>query len=436
MQLPWVWVSEGCGERRPGHAAPAGGQPQGLGRLGLDHLVEDELAAFDPVSAVVGQRRVAVLVDRVRAEHGLTVLDLVERVDDGLAVASLVTGVLDRLQGDAHRLVAVDRVGLGIRAVLGLVVLEELLAGRGVELRIEGRVGDEGLLLGLRPDLRRERGLRDAIRPEQLGRRQRRVEVLPQLHRVVLGDAAEEDAIGAGALDRPGQRAVVRGLGVDALVAEHRDALRLGERSHLIGEALPVDLLVVQDEQLRAAVVLLVGHLRRRLDVVGGDDAAVGALAGRVVLVRLALVGALGTGEAYARVGRRYLQDAGLVQDRQRDRRGAGVELTEVDDGRLVLRRLAGVAGRRARLPLAGRRRGVVQALVVDGVLAGLPAGLLEGHLLAVDDRDRLRPGVALQRQARVDGQACAARARARGSSSAAATVVVVVAAASGNSER
>ena len=209
----------------------------------------------------------------------------------------------------------------------------------------------------------------------------------------------------------------------------------LGARRDLIGEALPVDLLVVQDVDLRAALVLLVGHLRRRLDVVGGHDAAVGALAGRVVLVRLALVGALGAGQADRRVGRRHLQDAGLVEDRQRDRGGARVELAEVGDRRLVLRGLAGVARGRARIPLARRRRGVVELLEGDRVVAGLPAGGVERHLLAVVDRDRLRAGVALQRQAGVDGDAGAARACARGAPGAAAAVVVV-AAASGNSER
>src|SRR4051794_38638016 len=125
MRLPWALPSVGKGGR------PAGGAPAGRAGallLGLDHLVEDELAALDPVSAVVAQRRVAVLVDRVLAQDGVPVLDLEEGVDDGLAVVALVAGVLDGLEHDAHGLVAVDRVGLGVLAVLGLVVLEELLA--------------------------------------------------------------------------------------------------------------------------------------------------------------------------------------------------------------------------------------------------------------------------------------------------------------------
>ena len=66
-----------------------------------------------------------------------------------------------------------------------------------------------------------------------------------------------------------------------------------------------------------------------------------------------------------------------------------------------------------ARVPLARRRRGVVEADVLDRELADLAAGLLERELLAVDDVCRLRPRVALQRQARVDGQRRAASAAA-----------------------
>src|SRR3954462_12017250 len=171
MRLPWLAVFVVAGERRrrrPGREAPAGSSLRPLA-LGLDDLVEDELAALDAVPAVVRQGGVAVLVDRVLAQDRLTVLDLEEGVDDRLAVVALVTGVLDRLQRDAHRLVPVDRVRLGIRAVLRLVLLEEVLPGLRVELRVEGRVRDERLLLGLAADLRRERRLRDAVGTEQLG---------------------------------------------------------------------------------------------------------------------------------------------------------------------------------------------------------------------------------------------------------------------------
>src|SRR6476659_6890692 len=111
-----------------------------LGGLRLDDLVEDELAADDAISSVIRQRGVATTVDRVLAEHRVAVLDLEERVDDGLLVVALVPGVLDGQQGDLHRLVAVDRVGLRVLAELLLERLEEVLRGRRVELRDEGRV--------------------------------------------------------------------------------------------------------------------------------------------------------------------------------------------------------------------------------------------------------------------------------------------------------
>src|SRR3954465_6866673 len=108
--------------RRPAGRRPVLGAPplavrmlrswSGAG-LRLQDLAEDELAALHDVRAVVRQRGVAVLVDRVAAEDGVAVLDLVERVDHRLAVVALVARVLDRQQRDLHRLVAVDRVRLG-----------------------------------------------------------------------------------------------------------------------------------------------------------------------------------------------------------------------------------------------------------------------------------------------------------------------------------
>src|SRR3954447_7712128 len=77
-------------------------------RLGLDDLVEHQLATLDLVSAVIGERGVAVGVDRVLAENRVTVLDLEELIDDGLAVVALVARVLDGEQSDLHRLVAID----------------------------------------------------------------------------------------------------------------------------------------------------------------------------------------------------------------------------------------------------------------------------------------------------------------------------------------
>src|SRR5215218_6652579 len=98
---------------------------------GLDDLVEDQLAAFDLVQAVVGQRRVSVLVDVVRAEHRLAALRAEELVDDRLARDLAATGIgrtLDRVEDDRHRLVAIDGVR-SRRLVTRLlhVLVEELL---------------------------------------------------------------------------------------------------------------------------------------------------------------------------------------------------------------------------------------------------------------------------------------------------------------------
>src|SRR5262245_17373562 len=49
--------------------------------LGLDDLVEHQLATLDLVSAVVGEGRVAVGVDRVLAQHRVAVLDVEELLD-------------------------------------------------------------------------------------------------------------------------------------------------------------------------------------------------------------------------------------------------------------------------------------------------------------------------------------------------------------------
>ena len=75
------------------------------------------------------------------------------------------------------------------------------------------------------------------------------------------------------------------------------------------------------------------------------------------------------------RVRRRDLQDAGLVEDRDRDRRGARVELADVGHGgrvRAALRALAAVWPG-SHLPACAV---VVERRVLDRVVAGLVAGL------------------------------------------------------------
>ena len=368
-------------------------------------LSKRELSAFDSVSAVVGQRGVAVLVDVVRAEHRLPALDLEELVHHGLAVVALVAGVLDRLERDAHGLIAVDRVGLRVLAVLGLELREEVLRRRRVLLRIQRRVGDEDVLLHLGPQLLAEGRLCDAVGAEHLDVRVRGLDVLEHLDTLVLGDAAEEETIGARGLDLRRKGAEVRGLGVDAVVAGDLEALLSADLLDLVGEALSVDLLVVQDVDLLDALVLHVGRLRGRLDVIGGHDTGERLRAGRLVLRRLALLGTFRTRQADVGVRRRDHQDPGLVEQRRGNCRSPRVELAEIRDRLLVADRLAGVLGDLAGLPLAGRRSGVVKRDVLNREIAGLTAGLLQGQLLPADDILGLRPRIALQRKRRVDRQ-------------------------------
>ena len=203
-----------------------------------------------------------------------------------------------------------------------------------------------------------------------------------------------------------GERAVVGGVLVDALVALDLQADLLGRQLDVLGQARAVDLLVVED--VGRGAVLLLGQRRQRGALVGvlGQDAGVGAHAGRVVLVGLAGRGAGVVGrDADRGVARADLRDAGLVEDRQRDRGGAGVELADVADRRLVAARLARVGGRRVGLPARRLRGRVVERDVLDRELAGLGARLLERELGAVDRRHGLRARRALQRQRRVDRQ-------------------------------
>ena len=180
---------------------------------------------------------------------------------------------------------------------------------------------------------RREPGTRHAVRPVELRVRHRGRHVLVELDRAVGGDAGEHEAVGAERLDRGGLRTEVRRLRVDALVARDLEALLLGGALDVPGEAASVDLLVVEDVDGGAAVLLHDGCQRGTLNRVLRDDAQVVALARRVVLVGLALVGArLVRGQADGGVRRADLGDRDLVQDRDRDGARARVELADVGD--------------------------------------------------------------------------------------------------------
>src|SRR5690349_1161628 len=380
-----------------------------LRRRGLHDLVELDLTVVDRVEAVVSVRRIAVLIDAVGAEDALAVLGREQLLDHSLTIVALVAGAVDRVEGKAHRLVAVQRVRVRVLvAVCGLVVLEELLTGRRVLVRRQRRdralhtaveADREAALGGIDP-----RGLAEAVRAVDLGLGHAGGDVLGQLHTVVVGDAAEEHAVSALAVDLRSDRAVVGRLRIPAVVAEGGDAGRL-QRGHGVGrETLTVDLLVVQDVGLRAPLLLHHGGNRSGLHRVLRDHTHVGALAGRVVLVGLAGLRTCRIGrESHGGVRRADLTNTGLVQDRDRDSARARVELAEVQDRRLVLRRLTGVGRDLAWVPLARRGGRVVQRHVLDGELSGLVVRLLQGQLDAVDQGIGLGLGSPLEREARID---------------------------------
>src|SRR3954451_3146893 len=339
--------------------------------LDRDGLVVRQLPVLHEEATELVGRDVAVLVDRVRAKHRLLVLGLEHLVDDRLAIVALVARTLHRVEHEAHGLVPVDGVRLRLTtAVLGLEVLEELLTFGRVVLRVDRADRDVRVLLCVGRELARERGLRDAIRAEQLDARVGSPNVLVQLDAVRRGDAAEEERVSTTGLDLRRKGAVVRRLDVDALVAGDRDAVELRGISGGLGNACAVDLLVVGDEHLLHAKLLHPLALNGALDVVCGDDTRIRALAGRVVLARRTLATrAWVLGQLKRRVRRADLHQACLVRDRDRDRLGARVELTDVADDRLVLRGLTRIARRLARIPLTSLSSRVIELL--EGDLAG-----------------------------------------------------------------
>jgi hypothetical protein len=199
-------------------------------------------------------------------------------------------------------------------------------------------------------------------------------------------------------------------FGVDPLVDHHVEAEVDGGVLDVAGKAGPVDLLVVQDRDLAAAVLVHHRGQRGPLDGVLRHDSQVVALARRVVLLGLALVRArLVRGQADRGVRGAHLRDRDLVQNWDRDRAGARVELADVRDRAVVLSDLLGVGLGGLGRPVARLRRRVVERRVLDGVVARLAAGLAQGELDAVHHRQRLEPLGALQRKRGIDAEALAA---------------------------
>ena len=173
--------------------------------------------------------------------------------------------------------------------------------------------------------------------------------------------AAEIDQIDAGVLhlgDQRGEVLVARG---DRLVHGLLDAARVQLLLELVGEALAVGRLVVDDRDLAADVV--VDH------VVAGEGALLVVATAHPEDVFEALLGQLRIGR-----GRRDLQDAFLVVDRGRGDRGAGAEMPGHEHDPVVDH----LVGDRDRL------------LRIAGIVADLERQLLAEHAaLGVEVLDR-----------------------------------------------
>ena len=251
-----------------------------------------------------------------------------------------------------------------------------------------------------------EARLRDAVAAEELRLGQRPADVLEHLHRVVGGEAAVDHAVRLGPLRRAAQRAVVGRPAARAAVERDGHAESLRGRAGVGRDPAAVDLAVVQDREVLAPAIARRGHQRRGLDVVVGQQAEVGAVADRVVLARLALLGARpGARHPVVGVARADHRDAGLVEDRQRDLARARVELADVGDRAVVLGRPDRVARRALRRPSAGLLGRAVECHQPDRPPARLAAGLLQRLAGALVDRLRRDARGAAERQARVDRQ-------------------------------
>ena len=173
-----------------------------------------------------------------------------------------------------------------------------------------------------------------------------------------------------------------------------------------VADAPAVELTVVEGRDATAPSLLHRDRQRAALHRVVRSYADVGPYAARVVLVGFARRRTRQiTGQTGGGVRRADLGDAGLVQDRQGDRRRAGVELPDVGDRRAVGGRPAGVAARRLRCPTPATRGGVIERHVADAVAARLGSALGQREPGAPNDREGLRPAQALERQARIHGE-------------------------------
>jgi hypothetical protein len=220
-------------------------------------------------------------------------------------------------------------------------------------------------------------------------------------------------------------------------VADHLEPVVRSEALESVSDALSVELLVVEDEDLGGAELLL-EVLRRDLAlvVVGGDDPDVVAVPARVILVGLARLGSRRlVRQAGVRVRGRDHRDRDLVDDRDDDCRATGVVRADHADEVLGVRVGSRVLRTLRLVPLPRGGRCVVESLELDVVRAGLVVRLLEHELDRLVHLRRLDAIAALQRQVGDDLHRLPFRAPAAASGGVRAAFVVVPAAAARSCE-
>src|ERR671912_1692959 len=257
---------------------------------GIDGALVLELAVLDPLDRELRKGRVAVLVEAPRAEDAVVVLggeDLLQhRLAGDLAILG---GPLYGVEHHVGRLVCVCGVGLDIIVVPALVFLDELLTLRGELALRQSSEGDVDALCS-RSGLGEECVEEDAVgsdKEDVVVAHAGPDLVFDELGGVVLYDATEVDGVGGLLGDLVHHRTEVGSGGVDALTAYDLYTEFIRALLHLIGEALSVGLLVVEDINGLDAFLLHQEGASLALLVVGHDHAGVVALTRRVVLLRL-----------------------------------------------------------------------------------------------------------------------------------------------------
>src|SRR5829696_81314 len=412
-----------------GRSRPAPALAPSLLQFGyVEHAVELELAALDRLDRELREGSVAVLIEAPGAEGALVVLGGEDLLHHGLPIghlaAGLLGGLLDRVEHHVGRLVGVGGVRLDGVVVRLLVGLDELLTLFGELALRQAAEGDVDTLRGV-ARLGEELVHEDAVRTDKgdlIVAHPGPDLVLDELGRVVLDDAAEVDGVGVGLCDLVHKRTVVGRRTVYTLAADDVDALVLRGLLELVGEALAVGLLVVEDVDGLEALVQHQRDAGLALLVVGHDHAGVVALARRVVLLRLVRLTAR-LGQADVGVRGADHAEPGLVEDRDLHRRAPRVEGPDPADDLLVLGRRLRVLRALGRVPLPCLRRGVVQDLVFNVDVARLVVPLLQRQLYGVDHGRGLGPVRPLHREiAHYLGGGCLSPALSTAARAAAAT--------------